>query len=238
MTDRYQKQIILPEIGASGQQNLANASVLIAGAGGLGVVVSSYLVAIGVGNVGICDFDNVEMSNLHRQLFFTPSDIGKNKASVLAEKLRLQNPSIIINSIDKEVEKNSILEIAANYQIICDCTDQGKSRTIINDYCASQKKTLVHGAVSEWQGYISVFHYLKGFSLKDIFDFSDYLKSQSCSEIGIISPICGLIGSYMTNETIKVILNLDHVLEGEILYVNMQNNQIRKINIKRQTHNR
>lgn len=237
MTDRYQKQIILPEIGESGQQQLAYASVLIAGAGGLGVVVASYLVAMGVGNIGICDFDYIEGSNLHRQLFFTPNDIGKSKASVLAEKLRLQNPNITINNIDKKVDKNSVTEIANNYQIICDCTDQGISRTIINDYCAEHKKILVHGAVSDWQGYITVLHYLKGFNLKDIFDFSDYLKSQSCSEIGIISPVCGLIGSYMTTETIKIILNLEDVLEGKILYVNMLNNQIREINIKKTSAN-
>lgn len=237
MTDRYQKQIILPEIGESGQKHLTNASVLIAGAGGLGVIVASYLVAMGVGNIGICDFDNVDVSNLHRQLLFTPSDIGKKKVSVLAEKLRLQNPNIIINSIEKKIEKNSVIEIANNYQIICDCTDQGMSRTIINDYCAEHKKILVHGAVSDWQGYITVFHYLNGFSLKDIFDFNDYLKSQNCSETGVISPICGLIGSYMTIETIKVILNLEDVLEGKILYVNMLNNQIREINIKKTSAN-
>lgn len=237
MTDRYQKQIILPEIGESGQKHLTNASVLIAGAGGLGVIVASYLVAMGVGNIGICDFDNVDVSNLHRQLLFTPSDIGKKKVSVLAEKLRLQNPNIIINSIEKKIEKNSVIEIANNYQIICDCTDQGMSRTIINDYCAEHKKILVHGAVSDWQGYITVFHYLNGFSLKDIFDFNDYLKSQNCSETGVISPICGLIGSYMTIETIKVILNIEDVLEGKILYVNMLNNQIREINIKKTSAN-
>lgn len=237
MTDRYQKQIILPEIGKSGQKHLTNASVLIAGAGGLGVIVASYLVAMGVGNIGICDFDNVEVSNLHRQLLFTPSDIGKKKVSVLVEKLRLQNPNIIINSIEKKIEKNSVIEIANNYHIICDCTDQGMSRTIINDYCAEHKKILVHGAVSDWQGYITVFHYLNGFSLKDIFDFNDYLKIQNCSEIGVISPICGLIGSYMTIETIKVILNLEDVLEGKILYFNMLNNQIREINIKKTSAN-
>lgn len=234
MKNRYQKQIILPEIGESGQKYLANASVLIAGAGGLGVIVASYLVAMGVGNVGICDFDNVEDSNLHRQLLFTPSDIGKSKVSVLTEKLRLQNPNIIVNSIEKKIEKNSVVEIANNYQIICDCTDQVMSRTILNDYCEEHKKTLVHGAVSDWHGYITVFHYINNFSLNDIFDFNDYLKSQSCSETGVISPICGVIGSYMANETIKVILNFEDVLEGKILYINIFNNHIKKINLKKQ----
>lgn len=233
MTNRYQKQIILPEIGESGQKKIENASVLIVGAGGLGVIVASYLVAMGIGNIGISDFDNVQESNLHRQLHFTPSDIGKSKVSVLVNKLRLQNPDIIINSINKKIEKNSILEIANNYQIICDCTDQSFSRIIINDYCINNNKILVHGAVSDWQGYVTVFNYLKGFSLKDIFNFSDYIEAQSCTETGIISPVCGIIGSYMTNETIKIILKLDNVLDGKILYFNIFNNQIRQINIKK-----
>ncbi len=237
MIKRYQKQIILEEIGESGQQQLTNASVLIIGAGGLGVIVTSYLVAMGVGNIGICDFDSIEESNLHRQFCYTPYDVGKSKATVLAEKLRLQNSNIFIKDIVKKIDKNSIPEIAVDYPIICDCTDQGISRIVINDYCAFHKRILVHGAVSDWQGYVTVFHYLKGFSLKDIFDFSDYLKSQNCSEIGIMSPICGLIGSYMANETIKIILNLGSVLEGKILYINMLKNQTRTINIKKTSAN-
>jgi molybdopterin/thiamine biosynthesis adenylyltransferase len=233
MTKRYQKQIILAEIGESGQQHLANASVLIIGAGGLGVIVASYLVAMGVGNIGICDFDFIEESNLHRQFYYTPDEIGKSKAKILAEKLRHQNPNINIVDIVKKIDKNSILTVAVDYSIICDCTDQGFSRIVINDYCAIHKKILVHGAVSDWQGYITVFHNLKGFSMKDIFDFSDYLKSQSCSENGIISPVCGLIGSYMVNEVIKIILNIGTVLEGKILYINMLKNKIRIINLKK-----
>lgn len=234
MKDRYQKQIILSEIGESGQQQLSKASVLVIGAGGLGLMVSSYLVAMGIGNVGICDFDFIEESNLHRQFYFTPAEIGKSKATILAEKLRLQNPSIMIKDFVEKIDKKTILSIAGDYSIICDCTDQGNSRIIINDYCQKNKKSLVHGAVSDWQGYVTVFHYLNGFNLRDLFDFSDYLKIQSCSDIGISSPVCGLIGSYMANETIKIILSFGNTLEGKILHFNTLTNQIRTINIKKQ----
>jgi molybdopterin/thiamine biosynthesis adenylyltransferase len=232
MTRRYDKQIILPEIGDKGQQKLSNAAVLIIGAGGLGVIVGSYLVAMGVGNIGICDFDRIEESNLHRQFYYTPDDIGEYKATAIAKKLRLQNPNTTIIDFIQNVDKGSILKIAEQYQFICDCTDQSISRIVINNYCAIHKKPLIHGAVSEWQGYITVFHYKIGLGLGDIFNFSDYLKSENCAQIGIISPVCGLIGSYMANETVKVILNLENVIEGKILYINTLNNLIRTIKIK------
>lgn len=234
MIERYQKQIILPEIGESGQLLIANASVLIIGGGGLGVIVSSYLVSMGIGNICICDFDLIEETNLNRQFCYTPNEIGESKATILAKKLRLQNPNIKIKDIVEKIDKNSIKSIAGDYSIICDCTDQGISRIAINEYCANNKKILVHGAVSDWQGYITVFHHLKGFSLKDIFDFSDYLKSQSCSDIGISSPVCGLIGSYMANETLKIILSIGNTLEGKILHVNTLSNQIRTFKLKKQ----
>ncbi len=229
---RYQKQVILPEIGIEGQNKMANASVLIIGAGGLGVVVASYLAAMGIGSIGICDFDTIEESNLHRQFFYTPNEIGQKKATVLVTKLKQQNPTIRIKDFIQKVDEETILDIADEYQLICDCTDQGKSRISINNYCQKYEKTLIHGAVSDWQGYLTVFYHLKKVGLSDVFEFSDYLKSQSCTEIGVNSTVCGLIGSYMANETMKIILNLDNVLEGRILYINTLNNIFRVISIK------
>lgn len=231
---RYQKQIVLSEYGDSGQSKLASASVLIIGAGGLGIIVSSYLVAMGVGHVGICDFDQVELSNLHRQFLYTPQDIGKNKATVLAEKLRIQNPDIKIDSFVATFDTKNNAMIAADFQLVCDCTDDGFTRMLINDYCAQTNKVLVHGAATQWNGYVTVFHHQKGFDLKDIFDFTDYLKSQNCSEVGIHSPVVGLIGSFMANETIKILLQLDAILEGKLLYYDMLTNQYRMVKIQKQ----
>lgn len=231
MTARYQKQIRLDEIGELGQEKIGNASVLIIGAGGLGVMVATYLTAMGVGSIGICDFDLIEASNLHRQFHFTPYDLGKSKALVLARQLKLQNPEVDINYFVDQVDKNSIIKISENYQIICDCTDQALSRILINHYCATHNKILIHGAVSDWEGYLTVFHYQKGFSLNDIFEISDYLRSQNCSTLGVNSAICGLIGSYMVNETLKVILKINPVLEGQLLYINMLNYKNRLIQL-------
>ena len=231
--ERYKQQIILPEFGIEGQQRLSNASVLIIGAGGLGLIVSSYLVSMGIGNVGICDFDKIEESNLHRQFCYTPNEVGQNKATVLTEKLRKQNPAVDIEDYVFRIEESNIQTVAEKYQVICDCTDQSGSRILINNYCKKFNKPLVHGAVSDWQGYITVFNHEQSFGLDDLFDFTEYYNSQTCSIAGVNSAVCGLIGSYMVNETIKIILELDNVLEGEILYINSLNNLYRTIKIKR-----
>lgn len=230
---RHQKQMLLPEIGKEGQNKINAASVLVIGAGGLGVVVASYLTAMGVGTIGICDFDTIDATNLHRQFTYTANEIGEKKAIILVKKLQLQNPNVVLSAFTEKMDKNSILSIGANYQLICDCTDNGLSRISIDSYCLHYKKTLIHGAATDWQGYITVFHHKKGFQLQDVFGFPDYLKTENCETIGIISPVCGIIGSYMATETIKVILQLETILEGKILYINTLNNKIRLISLKK-----
>lgn len=232
MIKRYQQQIILPEIGEEGQVMISNSSVLIVGAGGLGVVVASYLGSMGVGNIGICDFDKIEASNLHRQFCYTPNEIGQYKASVLTQKILLQNPDVKVNGLIVKVDENNFHGIAEKYQIICDCTDQSECRILINNYCKEYLKPLIHGAVTDWQGYLTVFHHKKKFGLGDLFDFKEYFNSQACSIIGVNPAICGMIGSHMVNEVVKIILGLDKVLEGELLYFNSLNNLVRTIKLK------
>ncbi len=218
--ERYNKQIILPEFGIQGQKLISSSSVLIIGAGGLGSIVCSYLASMGVGKIGICDFDRVEESNLHRQFFYSPSDINAYKAEVLTTKLSLHNPNIEIFAIAEKLQKSNVSNLISDFEIICDCSDNVATRLLINKSCSSLSKILIHGAVSDWQGYLSVFHYQNKFSLTDLFDTIDFLKSESCDVVGINSPICGIIGSHMANEVIKVILNIDSVLEGTLLYIN------------------
>lgn len=229
---RYQQQIQLPEIGLKGQKILLKSSVLIVGAGGLGVIVGSYLVSMGVGNIGICDFDKIEETNLHRQFCYSTNLIGQNKATVLTEKLREQNPDVLVEDYIIKIDQNNIQTVAEKYQIICDCTDQSNIRVLINNYCEKYNIPLVHGAVSDWQGYITVFHYKKKFGLNNLFDLTKYLNIQTCSITGINSAVCGLIGSYMVTETIKILLDLDNVIEGNLLYVNTLKNLVRTIKIK------
>lgn len=230
---RYQQQLILPEIGIAGQQNISNASVLIVGAGGLGSMVGGYVAAMGVGNIGICDFDSVEESNLHRQFFYTPGDIGNNKAIILTQKLKMQNPGIIITSFNRRFNASGADDLFNNYEIICDCSDNVETRIALNDYSGNRNIPLIHGAVSGWQGYITVFNYKASFTYADLFSSEDLLNSQSCFNNGINSTICGIVGSYMANETLKIILSSDFVLEGKLLYINGLNNSMKLLKLKK-----
>ncbi len=217
---RYIQQQLLPEIGFSGQNKLENTSILVVGAGGLGTVVATYLTGMGFGKIGICDSDMVSESNLHRQFLYTPNDIGLFKAERLCAMLGVQNPHIDLNAVVQKIQENNANELISNYSIICDCTDNAKSRILINKFCENHHKTLVHGAVSEWQGYVTVLHYKRKFSLSNLFDMEGYLNAQSCSIGGINPAICGIIGSYMSNECLKICLDLNGILDGKFMYVN------------------
>jgi adenylyltransferase/sulfurtransferase len=231
---RYAQQVLLNELGISGQKTLENTSVLVIGAGGLGTVVATYLAGMGFGKIGICDGDVVGESNLHRQYFYAPNDIGLFKAERLSEILSIQNPHIELNAFVQNIQEDNANELISNYSIICDCTDNAKSRILINRFCENHHKTLVHGAVSEWQGYVTVFHHKKQFSLDNLFEMENFLKSESCAIGGINPTVCGIVGSYMANECLKISLNLDSVLDGKLMYVNTLNNVFRVFNLKRE----
>jgi molybdopterin/thiamine biosynthesis adenylyltransferase len=222
---------MLPEFGVNGQEKLMDTSVLIIGAGGLGVVVASYLSSMGIGRIGICDFDSIEESNLHRQFLYTPEDIGRKKSTVLSKKLKLQNPGIQLVDFNVRLNNENVESIFETFQIICDCTDNLDSRFLIDKFCKKGNKTLIHGAVSDWQGYLTVFHYKKDIGLSDAFHFEHFLKADSCTINGINSPVCGIIGSYMSNEVIKIILQLENVIEGELIYFNSLNNIFRTLSL-------
>lgn len=231
--NRYQQQIILSEFGKDGQNLISNSKVLIIGAGGLGTIVCGYLTAMGVGAITICDFDTVEESNLHRQLFYSPKDLGLKKAAVLTNRMTEQNPEILVNSIEEVFSEKNADSLISGHQIICDCSDNAETRLLLDKYCDLHNKPLIHGAVSDWQGYITVLHYKLQFSLSDLFDLDTFLQSNSCSLSGINSPLCGIIGSYMANEVVKIILNTEGVLEGKLLYINGLKNNSKYFNLKK-----
>lgn len=229
---RYKEQILLPEIGVLGQTKILNSKVLVIGAGGLGTIVCSYLSSMGIGKIGICDFDLIEESNLHRQFLYTHNDIGNHKSKILTNSLKKNNPKIEIETFLEYFNNNS-KNIIKDYQIICDCTDNFETRTLINEVCHQKRIPLVYGAVSEWHGYVSIFNYKNDYNLTDLFDKQDFLDIQSCSQIGINSTICGVIGSIMANEIIKIILDLENILDGKILYFNSLTNTFKKFNLNK-----
>ena len=159
--DRYSRQMILKKIGVLGQKKLLKSSVLIVGAGGLGSPVAIYLTALGIGKIGIIDYDKVEISNLARQIIFTNKDIKKKKSTTAIKKLKLINSNIKFESFTKKLTSKNINHIAKNFDLIVDGSDNFRTRFLINDYCLKKKKILVSGAISKFEGQVYTFNFYK-----------------------------------------------------------------------------
>ncbi|MGN6180559.1 MAG: molybdopterin-synthase adenylyltransferase MoeB [Mucilaginibacter sp.] len=224
---RYQRQIILPELGMEGQQKLKQAKVLMVGAGGLGCPVLQYLVAGGVGTIGIIDNDIVDLSNLHRQILYTVNDIGLNKAIVAKQKLELLNPLVSVEAYPVRLTEDNIHDIFELYDIIIDGSDNFPTRYLVNDACVRLNKPLIFGSIFKFEGQVSVFNYLNGPNYRDLFPeapASDEVPN--CSEIGVIGVLPGMVGTLMANEAIKVISGIGDTLSGSLLCINALNNSI------------
>ena len=159
--ERYSRQIVLKKIGMFGQKKLLRSSVLIVGAGGLGSPIGLYLTSIGVGKIGIVDKDKVELSNLNRQIIFSTKDIKKNKSQIAIKKLKKINPDIKFQHFVKKLNKNNINKIAKKYEFIVDGSDNFRTRFLINDYCLKNKKILISGAISKFDGHVYTFNFKK-----------------------------------------------------------------------------
>jgi adenylyltransferase/sulfurtransferase len=217
---RYNRHIIMPEIGLKGQEKLKNAKVLVIGAGGLGCPVLQYLAAAGVGTLGVCDFDYVDESNLQRQILFADTDIGKPKARAAAEKLRLQNPYISIIEHNFKLDKSNAIALFQKYDIIIDGSDNFPTRFLVNDTCVIAGKPLVFGAIYKFEGQVSVFNYQNGPTYRCLIpEQPDSSEMLSCSQIGVIGVLPGIIGSYQASEAIKIITGVGEPLSGKILLV-------------------
>lgn len=241
MHERYQRQILLKEIGLGGQQKLASAKVLVVGAGGLGCPALLYLAGAGVGVLGIADDDTVQLSNLHRQLLYSTNDIGRNKAEAAAERLVQINPEIAIQVYNEMISVNNALEIFGAYDIIIDGTDNFASRYMINDACVLLGKPLVYGAVSKFEGQVSVFNYqVAGEEIsanyRDLFaEPPKKSEVKSCDEAGVLGVLPGIIGTMQATETIKIIIGLGLPLANRLLNYNALSNRFYEIKLKKNT---
>ncbi len=203
---RYQRQIILPEIGVKGQKKLQNAKVLCIGAGGLGSPILLYLAAAGVGTLGIMDPDKIALSNLHRQVLFKSNQLGLDKATVAASHLQLLNTRIkIIPYVEKLTVSNAI-ERMQDYDIVIDATDNFSAKYLINDCAAKLGIPMVYGAIMGYEGQAAVFWSKHGACYRCLFPQPPQIPIASCAEFGIIGSIAGIIGSIQAMETIKLIL--------------------------------
>lgn len=236
--DRYSRQIILPEVGERGQEKLANARVLVVGAGGLGCPVLLYLAGAGIGAIGIVDGDSVEESNLHRQVLFTPQDIGQNKAQVAARKLSTFNPTIKIRAFAERISNTNGLSIAQDYDLIIDGSDNFPTRYLVNDIAVILDKPLVFGSIFKFEGQISVFNFRNGPSYRCLFpEPSAPGQVPSCSEIGVLGVLPGVIGTMMASECLKLILGFGEVLSGKLKILNLKTCEERTLKINRVEEN-
>jgi len=225
MENRYQRQIQLSEIGTQGQENISKAKVLVVGAGGLGCPILQYLAAAGVGTLGIMDLDQVDLSNLHRQILFEEKDIGKNKAICAKSKLQKHNSEIKIIDYPFALNETNYQEIVTLYDIIVDGTDSLKSRYLINDACILLNKIMVYGALHKFEGQVSVFNYENGPSYRCLFpNTQSETEVPNCSEIGVLGVLPGVIGLLQATEVLKIITKKEDVLSGKMLCLNLLNN--------------
>ncbi len=236
--DRYSRQIILKKIGIVGQKKLLKSSVLIVGAGGLGSPIAIYLAALGVGKIGIVDKDNVEISNLSRQIIFTTNDIKKNKSSAAINKLRKINPDLQLHSFNKNLTMQNINRVAKNFDIIVDGSDNFRTRFLINDYCLKNQKILVSGAISKFDGQVYTFNFSnkKSPCLRCFIpNMPNNPDIDNCEYDGILGTLGGIIGSIQANEVIKEILGIGDTLCGHILVINGLKLSFRKIKLNKRS---
>lgn len=218
---RYKRQIILPELGLTGQQKLKDARVLMVGAGGLGCPVLQYLVAAGIGFIGIVDDDTVDETNLHRQILYSAGDIGKNKSQVAVEKLSVLNPHVNFSAHPVRLSMQNADQLFRAYDLVIDGSDNFPTRYLVNDTCAALNLPLVFGSLFKFEGQVSVFNYRGGPDYRSIFPEPPGINEvPNCAEIGVIGVLPGIIGTYMANEAIKVICEIGEVLSGKLLCIN------------------
>lgn len=224
--DRYNRHIILSEIGQTGQNKLSKAKVLVVGAGGLGCPVLQYLAAAGVGTIGIVDFDVVETSNLQRQVLFGSSSLGQNKADAAKNRLSDLNESITVNSYPEKLTFQNAIELFNQYDIIVDGTDNFETRYLINDACVITNKPFVFGAIFKFQGQVAVFNYNNGPTYRCAFpNMPKQGEVPNCSEVGVLGVLPGIIGTMQANEVLKIILEIGEVLSGKLECYNALTNE-------------
>lgn len=217
---RYSRHIRLDKVGIEGQKKLLRARVLIIGAGGLGSPAALYLAGAGVGTLGIVDHDHVDLSNLQRQILYTTGQVGRPKCESAREQLQAFNPDICIQSHQIHIEENNIDAILRGYDIIVDGTDNLPTRYIVNDAACRLGKKLVSGAISAFDGQVTVFDGQSGTCYRCLYPEAKNASCPSCADLGVLGALPGIIGSMQAMEVIKLITGIGEPLIGRLLLYN------------------
>lgn len=231
---RYGRQIMLPQIDIAGQEKLLASKALIVGLGGLGSPAAYYLTAAGVGHLMLADHDQVELSNLQRQLLHTTKNIGKQKTDSAIEALSAINPDITLEAIPHKLAADTLDKAVSQADVVIDGCDNFPTRFAVNRACVKHKKPLVSGAVIRFEGQVSVFDARNNNSpcYRCLYPEEGELR-ETCSETGVLAPAAGIIGSIQATEAIKVLLDIGEPLIGRVLMMDALTMELRELKLKK-----
>lgn len=233
----YKRQTTLKEIGQEGQQQLLQTSVAVIGCGGLGSVAAVYLAASGIGKIHLVDYDEVDVSNLHRQVFYSTKDIGKPKVEILAKHIQSIAPFTKVITSNKAISKDTVLEFITKADYLLDCTDSLPIKYLLNDACVLNGKPLIYGSLYKFDGYVASFNIqlpdgTYSSNLRDAFPEISKEAIPNCSEIGTLNAIVGVIGLMQANEVLKLVTGVGKPLIQELLIYNSLDNSQYKMKLK------
>jgi adenylyltransferase/sulfurtransferase len=229
---RYTRHLVLPQIGMNGQRKLRAASVLIVGMGGLGSAISMHLAAVGIGRIGLVDYDSVDVTNLQRQVIYETPDVGRKKVESARRRLLRMNSNIHIDTYCEEFSFSNADRIASDYSVIIDGTDNLSSRYIINDFSILSGKAYVYGACFQFEGQVSVFNAGDGPCLRCIFHETAQPEHVSPDgSQGVFGMMPGVIGTIQASETVKLLTGIGSPLIGKFLLINLLEINFHLINI-------
>lgn len=231
---RYSRHIILPEVGGRGQKKLLKSKVFLVGAGGLGCPAAYYLAAAGVGKLGIVDNDDVDHSNLQRQILHSSKDVGYPKALSAKATLEALNPDVEVVPYMQRLTSENILETIKDYDVILDGSDNFPTRYLVNDACVILKKPLSHGSIFKFEGQVTTILPGEGPCYRCLFETPPPPGMvPSCQEAGVLGVLPGVIGVIQATEVIKLLLGKGQILKGQLLLYNALNMEFRRVKIRR-----
>jgi molybdopterin/thiamine biosynthesis adenylyltransferase/rhodanese-related sulfurtransferase len=236
--NRYQRHLLLPEVGVGGQAKLLSSKVLLLGAGGLGSPAALYLAAAGVGTLGIVDMDEVDASNLQRQILHNIDRVGDRKVDSAKKTLTMLNPDVNVVTYDTRLAASNIIDIISGYDVIIDGADNFPSRYLLNDASVKLGIPVVHGSIFRFEGMVSVFHPLRGPTYRDMVPEPPPAElAPSCAEAGVLGVLPGIVGSIQALEAIKLLLDLGDSLIGRILSIDTTEMTFRTFKLQRDPNN-
>lgn len=222
--ERYARHLSLPTVGKEGQERLARARVLVVGVGGLGSPVALYLAAAGVGHLTLADDDRVSIGNLQRQILYDTPSVGRLKVEVARERLTALNPDCQVTAVARRLTAADMLPIVEAHDVVVDCTDNASTRYALDDACARARKPLVHAAIGEHEGHLTVFHHGDAPAYRDLFPPAETTSGMNAATNvppGVLGTTPGVLGTLQANEVLKIILGLPGVLAGRLLVVDL-----------------